>query len=31
VIDRVFPFDRVPDALEYRGSGRGFGKVIISN
>lgn len=31
VIDRVFPFDRVPDALEYRGSGRGFGKVIITN
>jgi NADPH:quinone reductase-like Zn-dependent oxidoreductase len=31
VIDRVFPFDRVRDALEYCGSGRGFGKVIISN
>ncbi|WP_028922738.1 zinc-dependent alcohol dehydrogenase family protein [Pseudonocardia acaciae] len=31
VIDRVFPFDRVPDALEHCRSGRGFGKIIIAN
>lgn len=31
VIDRVFPFDRVPDALEYCASGRGLGKIIISD
>lgn len=31
VIDRVFPFEQVPDALAYCGSGGGFGKVIISH
>jgi NADPH:quinone reductase-like Zn-dependent oxidoreductase len=31
VIDRVFPFDRVPEAFTYCESGGGFGKVVISH
>ncbi|MEV6099604.1 NAD(P)-dependent alcohol dehydrogenase [Nocardia sp. NPDC051981] len=31
VIDRVFTFDQVPDALSYIESGGGFGKVVISH
>ncbi|MDX3225810.1 NAD(P)-dependent alcohol dehydrogenase [Streptomyces sp. ME19-01-6] len=31
VIDRVFPFDEVPDAFRYIQSGGGFGKVVISH
>ncbi|WP_428836953.1 zinc-binding dehydrogenase [Streptomyces cuspidosporus] len=31
VIDRVFPFDEVPDAFRYVRSGGGFGKVVISH
>ncbi|SDI16290.1 zinc-dependent alcohol dehydrogenase family protein [Nonomuraea jiangxiensis] len=31
VIDRVFPFEQVPDAVAYCESGGGFGKVIISH
>ncbi|MCO6007203.1 NAD(P)-dependent alcohol dehydrogenase [Actinoallomurus purpureus] len=31
VIDRVFPFDRVPGAFAYCEAGGGFGKVIISH
>jgi NADPH:quinone reductase-like Zn-dependent oxidoreductase len=29
VIDRVFPFEEVPDAFDYCASGGGFGKVVI--
>lgn len=29
VIDRVFPFDEVADALRYMESGRHFGKIVI--
>ncbi|RMI33610.1 NAD(P)-dependent alcohol dehydrogenase [Nocardia stercoris] len=31
VIDRVFAFDQLPEALTYIGSGGGFGKVIVSH
>lgn len=31
VIDRVFPFQDVPDAFEYCQSGAGFGRVVISH
>lgn len=31
VIDRVFPFDQVPEALEHCRPGHGFGKIIIAN
>ncbi|MCO5986457.1 NAD(P)-dependent alcohol dehydrogenase [Actinoallomurus spadix] len=31
VIDRVFPFDQVPEALAYCEAGGGFGKVIIGH
>ncbi|ADI07243.1 alcohol dehydrogenase [Streptomyces bingchenggensis BCW-1] len=31
VIDRVFPFDEVPDAFRYVQPGGGFGKVVISH
>jgi NADPH:quinone reductase-like Zn-dependent oxidoreductase len=30
VVDRVFPFDRAPDAYAYLESGAHFGKVVIS-
>lgn len=29
VVDRVFPFDRAPDAFRYLASGEHFGKVVI--
>ncbi|RJL22979.1 zinc-dependent alcohol dehydrogenase family protein [Bailinhaonella thermotolerans] len=31
VIDRVFPFERLPEALEHCRSHEGFGKIIISH
>ncbi|MFI1919892.1 NAD(P)-dependent alcohol dehydrogenase [Nocardia sp. NPDC020380] len=31
VIDRVFTFDEVPEALDYIAAGGGFGKVVISH
>jgi NADPH:quinone reductase-like Zn-dependent oxidoreductase len=31
VIDRVFPFDRVPEAFAYCEAGGGFGKVVIGH
>ncbi|NIH85480.1 NAD(P)-dependent alcohol dehydrogenase [Amycolatopsis granulosa] len=31
VIDREFPFEKVPDAFEYCASGGGFGKIVISH
>ncbi|MFC4908513.1 zinc-dependent alcohol dehydrogenase family protein [Actinomadura gamaensis] len=31
VIDRVFPFEDVPDALRYGEAGGGFGKIIITH
>ncbi len=31
VIDRVFPFDEVPEAFAHCASGGGFGKVVISH
>ena len=30
VVDRVFPFDRAPEAYEYLKSGRHFGKIVIT-
>ncbi|PYS92302.1 MAG: NAD(P)-dependent alcohol dehydrogenase, partial [Acidobacteria bacterium] len=30
VVDRVFPFDELPDALRYMKSGAHFGKIVIS-
>ncbi|MFC5186656.1 zinc-dependent alcohol dehydrogenase family protein [Actinomadura harenae] len=31
VIDRVFPFEELPDAFAHCASGEGFGKIIISH
>ncbi|MEU4192622.1 NAD(P)-dependent alcohol dehydrogenase [Kribbella sp. NPDC026611] len=31
VIDRVFPFDRTPEAFRYYWDGGGFGKVVITH
>ena len=30
VVDRVFPFGELPDALRYMESGAHFGKIVIS-
>ncbi len=30
IIDRVFPFERAPEALSYLESGAHFGKVVIN-
>lgn len=31
LVDRVYPFEQTPEALQYLASGRQFGKVVIAN